>query len=204
MHLPFPILASGDSWIGLLIFIIIAIVSSFSKMMQKGQEPEMPEELPRPLPPRPVPPQYRSPAAPQRPQATPSGQTRRSLTEEQVQEVLRRMRRPAQQQAPPPVIEPIEEAPRRMVALSREESALPSERPEARPPHVEPLSAHPEPAPHEEMPSTAQPSKPAVPVSALPARTSLYRERLRSRNEIRRAIVLREVLGPPLALRQDW
>ncbi|MBI5686477.1 MAG: hypothetical protein HZC54_15500 [Verrucomicrobia bacterium] len=200
MQLPFTILAQSDSWIGLLIFIIIAIASSFSKMMQKGQEPEMPEELPpRPFPPRPAPPQHRPPVVVQQPQSA-----RRSLTEEQVQEVLRRMRKPAQQRVPPPVTETIEEAPRRMVKLSREESELPSARPETKSREVEPPAAHPEPAPHEELPPAAQPPKSAATVAGLLPRTSRYHELLRNRTEVRRAIVLRELLGPPLALRQDW
>lgn len=189
MQVPFLILASGDSWIGFLIFIIIAVLSSFSKMMQKGQ-PEMPEELP----PRPVPPQHRPPVVTQRPRAPQPQQTRRSLTEEQVQDVLRRMRKSAQPQVPPPappIVETVEAAPRRLVRAKHGESELPSEHPEA--------------APREAMPSSVQPSRTAAaPVAVLSSRTSLYREQLRSRMEIRRAIVLRELLGPPLALRQDW
>ncbi|MFA6561881.1 MAG: hypothetical protein WCV00_08235 [Verrucomicrobiia bacterium] len=204
MRLPFPMLASGDSWIGLLIFIIIAVVSSLSKKMQKGQEPEMPEELPpRPFPPRPAPPQHRPPVVVQQPQ-----QTRRSLTEEQVQEVLRRMRRPAQTQVPPPApptIETVEDAPRRLVQVRHEEPELPSEHPELAPHETELPSTRSEAAPREAMPSSVQPSRAtAAPIAVLSPRASLYREQLRSRTEIRRAIVLRELLGPPLALRQDW
>lgn len=200
MQLPFPMLASGDSWIGLLIFIIIAVVSSLSKKMQQGQEPEMPEDLPqRPFPPRPAPPQHRPPVVVQQPQ-----QTRRSLTEEQVQEVLRRMRKPVRQHVPPPVIETNEEAPRRMVKLSREESELPSARPETKLREVEPPAASPEPAAHEEPPPTAPQPKPFAPLAGLSPHTSFYHDLLRNRKEIRRAIVLCEVLGPPLALRQDW
>jgi len=204
MQSPFSMLASGDSWIGLLIFIIIAIASSFSKMMQKGQEPEMPEELPpRPFPPRPAAPQHRPPVVVQQPQ-----QTRRSLTEEQVQEVLRRMRRPAQTQVPPPappMIEPGEDAPRRLVQVRHEEPELPPEHPELAPHETELPSARSETAPCEAMPSSAQPSRTvAAPIAAQSPRTSRYHELLRNHKEVRRAIVLRELLGPPLALRQDW
>ena len=190
MQLPFAILASGDSWIGLLIFIIIAVVSSFNKMAQKGQ-PEMPEELPpRPLPPQP------HPSQPQ--------QTRRALTEEQVQEVLRRMRKPAPSQVPPPVVETNQAPPRRFIKPDREEPRLPSTRPEIRFREAEPPSEHPAPTPREPMPSAAQPKKPAATADLLPPIKALYREQLRSGKEIRRAIVMRELLGPPLALRQDW
>ena len=204
MQVPFPILASGDSWIGFLIFIIIALVSSFSKMMQKGQEPEMPEELPA----RPLPPQQRPPVVTQRPHAPQPQQTPRSLTEEQVQEVLRRMRRPAQSHVPPPappIVKTVKPAPRRMVHVKQEESELPFEHPELAPHETELPSVHPEAAPREAMPSSLQPSRAAAsPVAVLSPRASPYREQLRSRMEIRRAIVLRELLGPPLALRQDW
>ena len=204
MQLLFPILASGDSWIGLLIFIIIAVVSSLSKKMQQGQEPEMPEELPpRPFPPRPATPQHHPPVVVQQPQ-----QTRRNLTEEQVQEVLRRMRRPAQSHVPPPappIVKTVKPAPRRMVHVKQEESELPFEHPELAPHETELPSVHPEAAPREAMPSSLQPSRAAAaPVAVLSPRASPYREQLRSRMEIRRAIVLRELLGPPLALRQDW
>jgi hypothetical protein len=202
MQLPFTILASGDSWIGLLIFIIIAIASSVGKKMQKEQEPELPEQWPQPLPP-----QHRPPVITQRPAAPRPQQSRRSLTEEQVQEVLRRMRRHAQSQVPPrvpPVVETVEEAPRRLVKLSREESELPSARPEAEGHEHEPPPAPPEPAQPEDAPTAALAPKLAVATSGISPRASLYRGQLRSRQEIRRAIVLRELLGPPLALRQDW
>jgi hypothetical protein len=199
MQLPFTILASGDSWIGLLIFIIIAVVSSLSKKMQQGQEPEMPEDWPRPQPPRPAPPPHQPPVIAQRPAAPKPQPSRRSLTEEQVQEVLRRMRRPAHTQvpsAPPPIVVTVEEAPRRLVQLSREESELPSARPETKAREVEPT-------PHEEAPSTAPAPARVGPVAVSSPRTSLYRDLLARRKELRRAIVLREILGPPLALRRD-
>ena len=200
MQLPFSILASGDSWIGLLIFIIIAVVSSLGKKTQQGQEMEMPEELP----PRPLVPPHRAPVVTQRPVVPKPQQTRQNLTEEQVQEVLRRMRKPAQQHVPPPVIEVDEAPPRRSVKLSREESQLPSARLVVKTSEVEPPPPSPEPSSHDEAPSTAQLPKLAASVAALSPRKSPYHDLLRSHKEARRAIVLRELLGPPLALRQDW
>jgi hypothetical protein len=202
MQLPFAILASGDSWIGLLIFLVIAIASSIGKKMQKDQEPELPEQWPQPLPP-----QHRPPVVIQRPVAPKPQSQRRSLTEEQVQEVLRRMRRPAQSPVPPrvpPVVETVEEAPRRLVKLSREESELPSARTEVRVHEHEPPPAPPEPAQPEDAPPAVSAPKLAVATSRLSPRASLYRELLRNHNDARRAIVLRELLGPPLSLRQDW
>jgi hypothetical protein len=105
----------------------------------------------------------------------------------------------------PPVVEIVEEAPtRRIVKLSREESELPSARPEARVHEHEPPPAPPEPAQPEDAPPAVSTPKLVVATSRLSPRASLYREQLRNHKEVRRAIVLRELLGPPLALRQDW
>ena len=205
MHLWLP-LASGDNWIGLLVFIVIVVLSSISKRMQKGQE-EPADELPRPQP----------PVMPPRP-------VRRPLSQHEVQEVLRRMRPPTEHGVPrhkPPVIqEPEEEeAPRRLVELQPEKPELPSGHPEQAPHATVIPSAHPEEVPHrtllpsvhpEETPHAALPSALRKPMQAMTpgvatiARASAYRQQLRDRDDVRRAIVLREVLGPPVGLREDW
>ena len=212
MHVT-PLIASGDELIKLIIFVIIAAVYGFGKLLQKGQ-PEMPEELPRPRPPAPAPPRRPPVASPpvviqrQYPSQQPSG--RRELTEDQVQEVLRRMRVPPQRQVPPPrppVVETVEPEARRLVKLHREEPELPSTHPELTPHEVELPSIHPAETARETRPPSAQPPKTAAqqpPDVAVAARASAYRAQLRNRIDVRRAIVLRELLGPPLALRQDW
>jgi len=198
-------LAEVDNWIGLLIFIVIVVLSGLSKMFQKGREEE-PEEMPRPQP----------PVIPPRP-------VRRPLSQQEVQEVLRRMRPPMEHGVPrhkPPVIQvPEEEAPRRLVELQPEKPELPSEHPEQAPHATVIPSAHPEEAPHrtllpsvhpEETPHIALPSALRKPIPAVTpsvvsvARATAYRQQLGRPDDVRRAIVLRELLGPPVGLREDW
>jgi hypothetical protein len=192
-------------------------------MMQKGRE-EPPEELPQPEPPSwHRPPVEAPPAIPHRP-TQPPRVVRRPLSEREVQEVLRRLQPPVGHGVPrhkPPVIQPPEEeeAPRRLVNLPPEKPELPSEHPEQAPHATVIPSAHPEEVPHhtvlpsvrpEEVPHTALPSalrKPIEPVmtpSRVTAwRAAVYREQLRDPDSVRRAIVLRELLGPPVGLRED-
>jgi hypothetical protein len=132
------------------------------------------------------------------------------LTEEQVQEVLRRVRVPEQRRVPPPmppIGETVEPEPRRLVKLQIKEPELPSTHPELAPHEVKLPSIHPEETAREMRPPSAQPPKTAAsqpPDVAVAIRASAYRAQLRNRADVRRAIVLRELLGPPLALRLDW
>jgi hypothetical protein len=212
MHPALPI-ASGDNLIGLVIFVIIAIISGLSKTLQKGR-PEMPEEeLPRPRPPAPVP-LRRPPATPppiiiQRPNPPPGEPAVLVVTEEQVRQTLRRMRVPAERRvAPPPVVvETAEPKPRRIVNPRHEEPELPSAHPELAPHEVELPSIHPEETAEETTLPSARPAMSAAsrpPDVVAAPRADAYRSQLRNRADVRRAIVLRELLGPPLALRSDW
>lgn len=205
------LLASGDSLIGLVIFLIIAAISSLSKMLQKGR-PDMPEEeedLPRPRPPVPAP-LHRPPAVPPPIVIQQQPPRQRPLTEDQVQEVLRRVRVPAQRPVTPPappVVRTSEPATRRIVRMQRNEPELPSAHPEPAPHEVGMSSIHAGESARETTTPSARPSIPeaARPPEAVVASRALgYRSLLRNRSDVRRAIILRELLGPPLALRSDW
>lgn len=228
------LIASGDNWIGLLLLLIFAIVSAVSKAMEKKKESELPEDIEYPQAPRPRPPpivrgerQGPVPVPPvigedaPRPMRVPPPPVTRlpehSAMEERMRQILEQARRRAQQQrqrqrVPPPVIEEEpEEAPRRLVdrlgELERPKTELPSGRPEEVP-HARILpSVQSEAAPHERVLPSAfkQPlSALATPTVVATVRAARFREQLRGRDSIRQAIVLREVLGPPLALREDW
>ncbi|MCX6911174.1 MAG: hypothetical protein NTY01_24470, partial [Verrucomicrobia bacterium] len=106
---------------------------------------------------------------------------------------------------PPSVVVADESLPRRLVKLEREEAELPSRHLEQALHEEELPSVHREETARETTPPSAQPpvAAPArAPVIGL--RASVYRAQLCSRADARHAIVLRELLGPPLALRQDW
>ncbi|MCX7827211.1 MAG: hypothetical protein N2689_16905, partial [Verrucomicrobiae bacterium] len=113
---------------------------------------------------------------------------------------------------------PEEEAPRRLVELVPEKPELPSEHPEQAPhatvipsmrpeevPHRTVLpSVRPEETPHVALPSALRTPLPAVtPTVVSVPRASIYRQQLRDLDNVRRAIVLRELLGPPVGLRED-
>ena len=183
-------------------------------MLQKGQS-EMPEEeLPRPRPPTPAPSRRPPVASPpfiiQRQPPSQQPTTRRTVTEDQVQEVLRRMRvspqRPVSRPAPP-VVRSAKPEPHRLVKMDHEQPDFPSAHPESEPHEVELPSIHPEETAHETTPPSALPP---VPVAAqtsgavVATRSSAYRAQLRNHADARRAMVLRELLGPPLAMRSDW
>jgi hypothetical protein len=106
-----------------------------------------------------------------------------------------------------------------LVELAPEKPELPSEHPEQAPhatviPSVHPEEAphrtllpsvHPEETPHVALPSALRKPMPAVTPSVVTvARAFVYRQQLRDRDDVRCAIVLRELLGPPVGLREDW
>jgi hypothetical protein len=214
-----PFIAAGDSnWIGLVLLLIFAVVSAVSKMMEKKRESELPEETVYPQAPRPkAPPVIREgpPELMRVPEPPVTRLPERSALEERMRQILQqaerrahRQRRPAQ---PPPVIEEPEEKPRRLVErlaeMERPKAELPSGRPEEVPHQIVLPSVRPEEVPHQRILPSAL--KQSLSVQMTPtvvgwARGARFREQLHSRASIRQAIVLREVLGPPLALREDW
>lgn len=226
-----PLIASGDNWIGLVLLLIFAIVSAVSKAMEKKKESELPEDMEYPQAPRPKPPPVRTerrgpmPVPPVISEGGPSPMrvpkppvTRlpeRSALEERMRQILEQAERRARHQrraVPPPVIEEErEQVPRRLVEqlgdLERPKAELPSARPEEVP-HARILpSVLPESVPHERILPSAlkQPlSVQMTPTVVGWARGARYRDQLRDRVSVRQAVVLREVLGPPLALREDW
>lgn len=226
-----PFIASGDNWIGLVLLLIFAIVSAVSKAMEKKKESELPEDIEYPQAPRPKPPPVRTdrsgpmpvppiigeggPSPMRVPKSPVTRLPERSALEERMRQILEQAERRARQQrrpGPPPMVEEEpEEAPRRLVKrlgeLERPKAELPSGRPEEVP-HARVLpSVHPEEVPHERvLPSALKQPLAALmtPTVVAPARGGRFREQLRGRDSIRQAIVLREVLGPPLALQEDW
>ncbi|MBI5395287.1 MAG: hypothetical protein HZA91_08340 [Verrucomicrobia bacterium] len=205
-----PFIAAGDSnWIGLVLLLIFAIVSAVSKAMEKKRESQLPEEPAYPQAPRPrPPPPMRVPTPPV------TRLPERSALEERMRQILeqaerraQRQRRPAQ---PPPVIEEPVEKPRRLVdrlaQIERQKAELPSGRPGEVPHQIVLPSVHPEEVPHERVLPSALKQPLSVQMSPTVvgwARGARFREQLHSRASIRQAIVLREVLGPPLVLRED-
>ena len=211
-----PLIASGDgNWIGLLLLVIFGVVSAINKAMEKKRESQLPDEPVYPQAPRPRPPPPVFGEGPPQPmRAPPPPVTRlpeRSALEERMRQILeqaerrtQRQRRPAQ---PPPIIAEPEEKPRRLVdrmaQIERAKAELPSGRPGEVPHAVVLPSVHPEEVPHQTvLPSTL---KRQMTLTVVPsARGGRFLNQLHNRAGIRQAIVLREVLGPPLALREDW
>ena len=216
-----PFIAAGDSsWIGLVLLLIFAVVSAVSKMMEKKRESELPEETVYPQAPRPKAPPVIREGPPELMRVPAPPVTRlpeRSALEERMRRILEqaerrahRQRHPAPQR-PPVIEEEPEEAPRRLVGrlgdLERPKTELPSGRPEEVPHQIVLPSVRPEEVPHQRVLPSAlkQPlSVQMTPTVVGWARGARFREQLHSRASIRHAIVLREVLGPPLALREDW
>ncbi len=199
------LMASGDEAFKLIFLVIFAIGYGLTKLLQKGQ-PETPEEeLPRP-PRRPstIPPPIiiqREPSAQPPPRQRPSA-------EDPVQQVLRRMRVPPPQPVsrPTPPIVKAEPEPRRIVKLQREASELPSALSERTSREMEPTSfPAADNAPETTTSFARQPAYEAAQgaEATVSSRAQGYRSLLHSRHDVRRAIILREVLGPPLALRTD-
>ena len=223
-----PLIASGDNnWMGLILLLIFGIVSAVSKMMEKKRESQLPDEPVYPQAPRPRPPavqtQRRAPMpmppvfgeGPPQPMRAPGPHVtrlpERSALEERMRQILeqaeRRVQRQRQPAQPPPVIEEPEERPRRLVErlaeLERPKAELPSTRPGEVPHAVVLPSVHPDEVPHQTVLPSAL--KRAMTATVVPsARGGRFLNQLHNRAGIRQAIVLREVLGPPLALREDW
>jgi hypothetical protein len=213
-----PLLATGDNWIGLVLLIIFALMSGLSKLMQKKPEDEeqMPEEMPLPPRRRPPPPAHtprRSQAPPPvivvPPRHTPEA-PEVTTVERELESILAQMERRSRQARPPPLPPPVEEPDepvRRLVDARVEKEKLPSALQE-QPPHREVLpSSRPEPVPHAAvLPSAQSQGKPSAltPTVAPASRARHFREQLRRRETVREAIIQRELIGPPLALREDW
>jgi hypothetical protein len=225
-------IAAGDgNWIGLVLLLIFAVVSAVSKAMEKRRESQLPDEPVLPQAPRPRPPpvqtQRRAPMPmppvfgegvppPMRAPAPPVARLpERSVLEERMRQILeqaerRVQRQPRPAQLPPVIVEP-EEKPRRLVDrmadIERQKAELPSGRPGEVQHAVVLPSVHPEEVPHETiLPSALKQSlaRQMTPTVAVSMRAARFQKQLQSRGSIRQAIVLREVLGPPLALREDW
>ena len=97
-------------------------------------------------------------------------------------------------------------AERRAAAAAPQAAGARAERPTPRQPVVfkapapAAATAPPAPLPAFELPA-APPAGPLAGVASVPTAGALWLEELRSRDSVRRAILVREILGPPIGLR---
>lgn len=204
--LPPLLLARLDDWITLIIFVILFLGPALAKMLRRGQ----PEEEERQRPPT------RSRPTPRPAQPPPRQWTAES---EEVRKFLEALGKPKTAPPPPPVLRPV----------PQEQPPPPRPKPPPRRPAVRPTpppvptiaptvpstpAATPAPVPQvdlarefeeaeAEFKRAAHAAPVAVPTTeAAPTnRAREFRQMLADRSNVRRAVVLAEILAPPVALR---
>ena len=202
LSFPFP-LARGEDWLTIIIFIILFLGSGLVQLIKrvKGQTQEEEEEPP---------PQRTHPPTPQRPQPPPRQWTAES---DEVRRFLEALGKPKSAPPPPvlrPVAQPAQPPPVRRQrpvvapapAEKREDAYAIAGREEPRPPERVDLEAemralkaemsHTKEAPLRVAPTTTY-AKPT-------GRAAVFAQMLSDKTNVRRAVVLAEVLGPPKAL----